>query len=166
MKIAICGKMTSGKTTIAKLLEIDYDFKIFSFANGVKKIANEIFDMKNKDRILLQNIAEKLKEIDEDIWIKYSLKNMKNHKNIVIDDLRFPNELKYLKNLGFIIIRINISEEEQTRRLIKKYKNYNKHLEGKNHCSESYIDELDVDYEYESDSDIYNHIKKLLKNLN
>ena len=29
--------------------------------------------MENKDRKLLQNIADKMKEIDQDIWIKYVL---------------------------------------------------------------------------------------------
>ena len=51
--------------------------------------------MKIKNRELLQSIGTKMREIDEDIWIKYVLKNNKN--NIIIDDLRYPNELEALK---------------------------------------------------------------------
>ena len=51
MKIGICGKMCSGKTTIANLIkEYDNRYEIFSFGMKVKVIANELFGM-DYDRI-------------------------------------------------------------------------------------------------------------------
>ena len=44
MKIAISGKMCSGKSTIAKLIkEYDNRYEIYSFGKKVKLIANELF---------------------------------------------------------------------------------------------------------------------------
>lgn len=162
MRIALCGKMGSGKSTIADLLNDELNFTTISFGHGVKKIAKDLFNMKNKDRNLLQILAEKIKEIDNNIWIKYALKDIKNIENIVIDDLRFPNELEYLKKHGFIIIRINISRKEQVERLKNKYENYEDHINGDNHCSESYVDKLNVDFEFNSDDKLYKNILNII----
>jgi hypothetical protein len=70
--------MGCGKTSIANYLVEKYNFKKFSFADDLKLYASEIFDMKVKDRKLLQQFGTKMKEIDENIWIKrldYKIKN-------------------------------------------------------------------------------------------
>ena len=48
MRIAICGKICSGKSYLAKYLANKYDAEIYSFGYGVKKYCKEIFDMKIK----------------------------------------------------------------------------------------------------------------------
>ena len=58
MKLAITGGMASGKTSIAKYLVENYNFTKFSFADDLKLYAAEIFDMKIKDRKLLQEFGE------------------------------------------------------------------------------------------------------------
>jgi cytidylate kinase len=104
MKIAISGVMCSGKTTISNYLIEKYNYKKFSFADDIKKYAVEIFDMKNKDRKLLQNFGTKMKEIDDLIWIKRLDKKIKDiYDNIIIDDLRFQDEVTYLKSYNFKI---------------------------------------------------------------
>ena len=66
MKIAIYGPMCSGKSTIASIIqENNSDYKIFSFGKKIKDIAFELFNMEGKDRSLLINIADKMREIDE-----------------------------------------------------------------------------------------------------
>lgn len=42
----------------------------------------EIFGVEWKDRELIQDFAEKVKEIDRDVWI-----NMLDKDNVVIDDV-------------------------------------------------------------------------------
>ena len=50
MKIAITGKMCSGKSSIASvLLESDDRYQIYSFGHKVKDVAKDLFDMKEKD---------------------------------------------------------------------------------------------------------------------
>ena len=45
MKIAITGKICSGKSTLANKLKKILKLEKYSFANNVKKYAKEIFEM-------------------------------------------------------------------------------------------------------------------------
>jgi cytidylate kinase len=151
MKIAISGKMCSGKSTLANML-IEYfqknnniNFIKYSFANGVYEIAKNIFYMKNKDRKLLQQIGEKMREIDKDIWIKKTINDIhKNNDNyVIIDDLRFINELEYIKKHNFFIIRLNISKDKQHSHLITTYPTtYQNHIDNLHNISEIDLDNL------------------------
>ena len=155
MRIAITGNICSGKTTLANKLSEHYNLKIYSFASNVKKYATEIFDMKYKDRKLIQDFAEKLKEIDNDIWIKLLDKEINGLDNIIIDDLRFQNELDYLKSQNFFIIKIKITKEEQIERIKKLYKdNYQEHIDRLEHISE--LNNLKSDIEVTDTSTIVN----------
>ena len=55
MKIAITGKMGSGKSYLADKISNKYGFYIASFAGRVKELAKELFNMVGKDRGLLIN---------------------------------------------------------------------------------------------------------------
>lgn len=120
MKLAITGIMCCGKSTIANYLVEKYNYKKFSFADVLKKFAVDIFDMKGKDRKLLQDFGTKMKEIDKCIWIKSLDKKIKDiSDNIVIDDLRFKDEENYLKSIGFKILKLDIDNDLQNNRLKK-----------------------------------------------
>lgn len=155
MRVAICGAICSGKTSLADTLVEKYGFKRFSFASSVKEYAKDLFNMKGKNRQLLQDLAEKLKEIDQDVWVNRLDREINKiittdtETNIVIDDLRFPNELEYLKRNGFFIIRINIEKIDQLRRLRNVYPDdWMEHEERLTHCSElgrtTFIVDLDI----------------------
>jgi hypothetical protein len=169
MKLAITGVMGCGKTSIANYLVETYNFKKFSIADDLKLYACEIFDMKVKDRKLLQQFGTKMKEIDENIWIKrldYKIKDIND--NIVIDDLRYPNEELYLKSNGFKILKLDIDTELQNNRLKNTYVNdFNMHIECKNHDSEMHTKFFDHDYYYlintNTEKQIYRFIDDLIK---
>jgi dephospho-CoA kinase len=174
MKLAITGKMGSGKTSIAKYLVEKYNFTKFSFADDVKLYATEIFDIniKIKDRKLLQQFATKMKEIDENIWIKRldnKIKDIDISDNIIIDDLRYPNEELYLKSKGFKILKLDIDTELQNNRLKNTYINdFDMHIECKNHDSEIYTKFFYYDFYYliniNTEKNIYKYIDNLIKN--
>lgn len=130
MRIAVLGKMGSGKTYISKLLTEKYNLEIYSFGTKIKNIAYELFNMEKKDRKLLQTIADYMKYIDKDVWVNYIIKQIQYKDNIIIDDLRFKNEADSLKKLGFIIIGLDIDESTQQMRLREKYSNYIEHLDN------------------------------------
>ena len=49
MKLAVTGKMCSGKTTLCNsLLEIEARFQIFSFGKKVKEVATDLFGSPSK----------------------------------------------------------------------------------------------------------------------
>jgi len=148
MKIAITGKMCYGKTTVANIIkEYDDEYKIFSFGQKVKDIATDLFDMQNKDRTLLTSIGTKMREIDSDIWAKYIIKSCRDLENVVIDDLRYQNEYRYLLEHDFKIIVLTLPVEIQIERIMKLYpENYQDHLNNMFHVSEKGIDFIDNDY--------------------
>lgn len=140
MKIAITGKMCSGKSTLAKYIcSLDQRFKIYSFGQKVKDVATDLFKMDplQKDRTLLTSIGTKMREIDPDIWTKYIIDQTKDNSFCIIDDLRYQNEYEYLVKNNFKIIQINLSPELQEQRIKEMYPhNHQDHLDNRNHSSE------------------------------
>jgi len=146
MKIAITGNICSGKSYLSRILMKKYNLELYSFAEKIKKISTDLFKVQHKDRTLIQTITDKMKEIDPDIWIKYLLTEINDKENIIIDDLRFENEVKYLKEHGFVIIRLNVPDNIRIERIKSTYpNNYIEHIEGMNHSSENDIANLEVD---------------------
>ena len=140
MKIAVTGKMCSGKTTLCNYLcEIEPRFQIFSFGKKVKDVASDLFNMdpRVKDRTLLTSIGQKMREIDKDVWINYVINQCKDVEYCLVDDLRYQNEYEALVKNGFKIIQLNISDELQEYRIRNIYpNNYIDHLNNRNHPSE------------------------------
>lgn len=140
MKIAITGKMCSGKSTIAQFIQsTDNQYQIFSFGKKVKEVASDLFKMnpEHKDRTLLTSIGTKMREIDPDIWTKYIIHQTKDTNFCIIDDLRYQNEYEYLIKNNFKIIQLIVSPEIQEERIKKIYpNNYQDHLNNRNHISE------------------------------
>jgi hypothetical protein len=63
--------MCSGKSTLSKLIGNKFPhiyFKVNSFANKIYEVAYDLFNMKEKDRELLQNIGSRFIEIDQNVW--------------------------------------------------------------------------------------------------
>ena len=142
MKIAISGPMCSGKTSIANLIcYFKPEYKIYSFGKKIKDLAKELFNMdKVKDRSLLINIANKMKDINQNVWIDYVMKQCSNESNCIIDDLRFENELNVLKNdtdnnWHFIVSKV--TKEIRIERIKNLYpENYEDHIKNMNDISE------------------------------
>ena len=149
-RIAICGKICSGKSYISTYLEQNYNFKKYSFGDAVKKYCKEIFGMVNKDRKLLQLFSKKMKEIDNNIWINIIDQELikDNGNKIIIDDLRFDNEYDYLKKNKFMLIKLIIDDNLQKERIMNTYPdNYQNHIDNMNDDSEKLINKP-FDYEF------------------
>lgn len=123
MIVAATGQHGNGKTFMGRLLiDCGYDLKIFSFAKPLKELSERITGVKvnnhNKDtanvvigqkklllRTFLKTFGQKMREIDEQFWVKMLLdelekelsKNSKSANILYIDDLRYINEFEQLK---------------------------------------------------------------------
>lgn len=151
LKIAICGKMGSGKTTLANsVLENHSVFQRRSLAEGVKKFARFVYDIPEgkKDRLLFQKIGDGArKELYEDVWITTMLNNCNNDEYIVVDDVRYYNEVLKLKKKGWKIIKINIDNHLQEERIKNTYPDdWEIHLNSRGHNSEIEVDLIPEDY--------------------
>jgi len=140
LRLGICGGMAAGKTLAADTISeyVKYgkdsdDFFIFpqgiverlSFADGVRDVAWDFFpeemmiafELGVKHRELLQKIGKGMRAIDTDIWVKKlerilaSLIGYGIDTPIIIDDVRYPNEVEMLKKFGFKIVYIDVGPE-------------------------------------------------------
>jgi dephospho-CoA kinase len=167
-KIAICGKMCSGKTTLADyIISKDERFKKDSVAAKLKEIATDLFGMKNKDRNLLINVGKKMREIDVDVWLNYVCEKHKTNF-VIIDDIRYKNEYKKFKEEGFLIIRIIISKDLQMERLQNTYADsWVDHLRNISDPSETNLDDMQYgDFDLVIDTDKENVFNKVDEFLN
>jgi uridine kinase len=161
LKIAISGKMGSGKTTLAN--EIMHQFNtghngqstMVSLGGGVKDVAHDYFLMPKdvKDRSLLQQIGQQFRNIKENVWVDLMLNEVQGIKDstpielFICDDVRFQNELETLRADGWMTIRLTVDEDEQKRRLESAYgDDWINHWEHKNEISETDLDDVDNFY--------------------
>jgi adenylate kinase family enzyme len=140
VKIAICGPMASGKTWLAHKLCEELGLSKISLAAQVKVVARDLFfmDPEHKDRILLQEIGKKMRDIRPSVWVDYMLNSENAQDNCVCDDVRFVNEARKLSEEGFLIIMLEIEEELQKSRLMRAYPdNWEIHWNARSDSSET-----------------------------
>jgi len=123
MRIAISGKMASGKSLVAKYLVAKYDFTGLSFAAKLKEICAVLFPRAKyeKDRWLLQQVGQTMREFDPQVWIRFVLPDIKPGKDIVISDVRYPNEYNILRQYGFVMVRMYASYKARLGYIEKAY---------------------------------------------
>jgi len=115
--IGISGRIGSGKSTLASALERRIDniglctVQIIPFAQEVKRIANEVFGWEGeknaRGRKLLVNVGMTGREYQRDFWIQrwweivgVNIGKAPQDKDVIIvDDVRFLNEIEFLIGL-------------------------------------------------------------------
>jgi dephospho-CoA kinase len=172
MKIAVTGKMCSGKTTLCNYLcSVEPRFQIFSFGKKVKEVATDLFGMDplTKDRPLLTSLGQKMREIDSEVWLDYVIQQCENKEFCLVDDLRYQNEYEALVKNGFKIIQLNLSDELQEKRIREVYPdNFEDHLINRTHLSErntfQWLNEEHPHLSIDSSEDI-NEIKNIINSF-
>jgi hypothetical protein len=178
--IAICGGKHHGKTTLKdELIANHIDMKVMSFADPMRDMLRAIgvedeYLIKKKTKPI-HNIAGNptarrmlttlgtqwgRKYIHEDIWASLMRDRIKAYKSgivspklIVIDDLRFPNELNVVKELGGVAVRVHRPELPKPG------------LRWFRHESERYYDKLKVDLEVVNYTSPFNMYTQLTTGL-
>lgn len=125
--IGLIGNKRVGKTTFSDYLVDKFKFKTYAFADPIKEGAKIMFNLTNEQvhgdlkevvdkrwgltpRQFLQKLGTDCcrKTFGNDVWIK----TMKfwyadnKDKNVVISDIRFPNEAQAITELGGVLIKI------------------------------------------------------------
>lgn len=133
IKIAFGYKQRVGKDTACDYLTKHYGGIKLSFSEPLYCILNFAqnicgFDQ-SKDRRFLQFVGtEWARTINDKVWIELMIEKIKDNvdQNIFISDLRFKNEAKVLKDLGFVCVEI------RNKNVLDDYSdhNSNKDLDG------------------------------------
>jgi hypothetical protein len=128
--IGLSGYSRSGKDTVAELLCLNYGYKRVSFADPMRqalyvlspKIDNivrlseyvddygwDVAKQNQEVRRLLQVFGTEVgrKMFGLDFWIDIALKDLSGDTQVVISDVRFPNEADAIAKLGGSVWRIN-----------------------------------------------------------
>lgn len=143
MIIGIVGFIGSGKGTFADILVNNYNYNKESFAKSVKDAASIIFGwdrellegetktsrewreqpdpywsakMKQQfsPRKALQLLGTEVgRAMHKDLWLFSLQARMKENENYVIADVRFPNEIKSIHDMGGKIVRIKRGPEPE-----------------------------------------------------
>ena len=124
MRIALSGLKRSGKDTIGSYLIQRYNCKRFAFADEVKRLARELFPeefvQNDKPVDLLQWLGNTMRQRNPDVWINKLSTMIQLTKdpvpNLVVTDVRYPNEVQALKKLGFTIVKVQVPVEVSVER--------------------------------------------------
>jgi hypothetical protein len=81
-------------------------------------------------------------DIDPEIWIRAL--PLSPDESIVVDDMRHLNEFAFLKENGFLTVRIQISPIEQQRRLLSLYGDISN--QSLSHLTETALDDAKFDF--------------------
>ncbi len=114
LRLALGHQSRVGKDTFAARIRDTYGCIQLSFAAPIYDITAAIQALLGrpieKDPALLQAIGTLMKQrYGADIWVTALLQKLANspsHANIIVSDVRFPNELQALHGAGFTTIKI------------------------------------------------------------
>jgi len=134
--IGFTGKAGCGKDTVAKYIQKKHNLTRVAFADTLKEKVMIDFDLTpdhvygklkevvipkyNKSpREIMQLVgSEWYRSIYQDYWIECLLKKIKNKDictryGITISDVRFPNEIEFIRKLGGIVVLIERDNLEE-----------------------------------------------------
>lgn len=158
IKIALCGKMRSGKDAVSTYLAVDHGFNApIAFGDALKDVAHRAFfdvPREPKPRALYQ-FMNVMREYDPDVWVKhvamrveYALES-RNTRGIVISDARQANEIEWCRANGFTIVRVTASDDVRIARAERVNDVFT--TEDLSHPTELEVDGFAVDYELIND---------------
>lgn len=173
--IGLIGKKQSGKSTAAKYLNEKYKFAELSFATRLKEGAMALFDLTEEQvngpseireaiiphyemsaRQILQWLGT---DVLREKWPNFHvdvLRRQINHHNFydkwVITDVRFPNEIEFIKELGGITLRVVRKSQEDE-------------VNKDTHISENALNDIKTDFTIECEDGVkhvYKHVDKFM----
>ena len=176
MKVALFGKMRSGKDTVGKILIDEYHFKRFAFGDGIGEIIEKYFPEAlagGKPRKHYQHIGQELRVLNPDVWVNYLISNIKEFElvckvfnmpeKVVITDGRQFNEAEKLREEGFLIIKVTTPEELRFKRMKELGDVFSP--EQLNHETELQVDMIQADIEIINDGsldDLRSKVQKIV----
>lgn len=166
VKIALTGRMRSGKDSVADHLTQQHGFARFAFGDGIRKVCRELFPERfgndRKPRALLQGVGQAMRALDPDVWVNATMRDIREHwhyapyngesEDIVITDLRQPNEYARLRAEGFVIIRVTCGEAIRRQRMHYAGDTFDER--DLTHETELHADGFAVDYEIENNGSL------------
>lgn len=134
MYIGVAGLKGAGKDTVSNYFVHKYGFHKYAFAEPIYQMLSIAFPLSTLSLIsqnpnqkeqlqhqfketelydgvygrhLLQNLGtDFFRSYDPNIWIKLAHHNTQHYKDVIFSDVRFPEEVQFIKNHGGILIYV------------------------------------------------------------
>lgn len=157
--IALTGKFRSGKDEVAKYLCARYGYTRFAFGDDVRAGFHHMFidvPSDRKPRAGYQHYAQLMRVVyGEDYWVDRTFRfiNLVKPEQLVISDLRQPNEYNRCRNEGFVIIRVSCPDDIRIERARAVGDNFTD--EDLNHETEKHVNGFVVDWEIDNSGSIF-----------
>jgi hypothetical protein len=107
--IGLGHKARHGKDSAARILmHAIRGVQRFSYADDLYAVCRVLHGMTDKDAPLLQRVGVEYREKDEDVWVRsvYAKILTERPRVAVITDVRFPNEMAFVKAMGGVCWKI------------------------------------------------------------
>jgi len=146
VRLAVSGKMRSGKDTLVARLVERYGMTRYAFADRLKEVACELFGMpaEHKNRHLLVELGRKMCEIDKLVWVNGVLGKMPLRQDVAISDMRLKYEYHALKAFGFVMVRVACDDNVRLERIARFGSKVD--LALVDDASETGLDDAEFDY--------------------
>ena len=171
MKIALFGKIRSGKDTVGKVLTDDYGFTRYAFGDAIGEVIKDYFPdafAGGKPRKHYQVIGQSFRQLDEDVWVKKVINDIESagHERIIITDGRQVNEAEKMRDAGFLIVKVICDEKIRIKRMMDSGDVFNE--ESLTHETELQVDKVVPDVVIINEGslmELYLKVANLLKDL-
>lgn len=123
LRIALVGKKATDKTFVAFYLRTKYRFKQTKLMDGVDGIIKSMYGWEKYKRPVWEQrlaIYDALYKVDPEIHLKHLFNRLeKIHINhVVVEDVRYLNEVETLAKSDFIIIRVTMALVTKKKRIV------------------------------------------------
>jgi dephospho-CoA kinase len=139
--------MGSGKTYAANELSNRVQAKTMSISKPIKEIVSDMGHTGRASHIMVGTVG---RQINRRLWIDKMMERIDKHKNtgtnIVVDDVRFENEAKTLKDAGFTLVYLDMPWHVRFQRIRERTDDLNEHIQWFAHPSEVALETVDKSY--------------------
>lgn len=168
LRIALLGELRAGKDTVANMIaekikheSVNTPVVFLAFADGIHKVINlvmpEVYKL-GKPRRQLQHIGQSMRQLDKDVWVNMLFNSFEYRDsvarchNIIVTDVRQPNEVERLHKEGFVVIKVIADKEIRIQRVLEAGDNFSPDM--LEHETEKVLHECPYDYLIDNSSTI------------
>ena len=126
MRVALSGKMGSGKSAVAAHLARLLGAERISFAQEVRAVIADLYGPGHeKNRELLTGVGMGLRRVDPDTWVNVVRRTVGSaaagETAWVLGRPAFPQRASALRSDGWVLVRLCASDQVRAARLARKY---------------------------------------------
>lgn len=121
MIVAFSGYPRAGKDTAAEYLISKHQFRRVALADKLKHLAKDLMGVEYREvdkeeflpewnmtrRQVWQRVGQQIRAVHPEIWIRYIADMFDLYANVVVTDVRYPNEIDFMRKLGAKCFRID-----------------------------------------------------------